>query len=454
MPATEPRQMNWRASVYRLLYLAAIIMALLVGYGMLLHAQDLAYTEAWVSDKLDPYSDRPYLPLPHFLFFQSPAQQFDSKGLRAFRGDLNRGDLAWFAAKWKASSHDKISHGYYVNWLRDDIGLSPYEKDFPAAEQLDPNNASYNYVLAGNYLKDAIDVKYVNKGYIEGSVAHYSVKNRKLLDRAMHEYALGLAKPALRRYHHEIVCGRLALLPPSRSVEDYYIRRTILKYETYPEKYNYLRITEVGLFYGRLLIAEGRKQEALFFLRSWKRLPIQLLNDAGSYHDVALARSIIRRDGKTAAALYDGIGQHELARETRKVAERAAKQFIVVGHREEEGFSHRFIDEGLEQYSSPMANGLIGAACVASHPLTVKTLAPIRRFTQILLEHFWLGILLFFFAIFMALNWMLSALHMRKSAHRQPASGLFLLSPAEDCTDYWCWHLPPACGVLLLLTVY
>ena len=208
--------------------------------------------------------------IPHILFYKSPAQQYRSVTRKIFKeypcyGDYDNYDLQLFQAQWKASSHNLVQYGYYVNWLLgancisdNGFDISRYERDLITAEKLDLDNANYHYALARLYVDRSVDrqnTKDNKPDAITGLSYYYRVRNRHLLDRAMHEFMLGLAMPSLRRYHHEFMLERLKLLPPVRTTEGHFLRWMIITGDTHPEFYGYQRLAEVSLSYGRLLLA-------------------------------------------------------------------------------------------------------------------------------------------------------------------------------------------------------
>ena len=132
------------------------------------------------------------------MLHQSGQHQNDGMAyLRASLGICNGSSTSRLdidRAIWKSEPENKVYLGNYITTLagnlraaEDDLG--PLEECVRLGNRIDPDNARYNYILAGLMLRRACELE----DHPEDEDKHeLVVKNRALLDKAMREVLQGL----------------------------------------------------------------------------------------------------------------------------------------------------------------------------------------------------------------------------------------------------------------------
>ena len=186
-------------------------------------------------------------------------------------------------------------------------------------EQIEPQNALYNVLLAENYLKQGVlaqDDRTAGK--------HGEKLPDELLDR--HFFALGNAellkaarKPYLRTYQMVILQKRLNALPPPRLTEDYLNRIALSAAVLFPYFSRFRDLARNIPGCARLLIADGQPREAEAVMDTWRPLTGLFLNDDSDrtliQGLVALAIGCIL--SKEGAEVYDQLGATAKAADAR-----------------------------------------------------------------------------------------------------------------------------------------
>ena len=147
----------------------------------------------------------------------------DEKQFQLF-GDLTRKTRsAQERALWEKNPESKVYYANYVRILLDDYkekdldnSFDYLEKEIRRGEDLDPDNAFYNYMLAAVLFKRGAEWKSNNGGKAE----EWVIKDKALLDLAIVELNKAERKPYYRRYLSEFLKERLDLFPETKRLED------------------------------------------------------------------------------------------------------------------------------------------------------------------------------------------------------------------------------------------
>ncbi|SVC22443.1 uncharacterized protein METZ01_LOCUS275297, partial [marine metagenome] len=126
-------------------------------------------------------------------------------------------------ALWEKNPESKVYYANYVRILLEDYkekdldnSFDYLEKEIRRGEDLDPDNAFYNYMLAAVLFKRGAEWK-----SIKGKKAkEWTIKDKALLDLAIVELNKAERKPYYRRYLSEFLKERLDLFPETKRLED------------------------------------------------------------------------------------------------------------------------------------------------------------------------------------------------------------------------------------------
>ncbi len=240
-------------------------------------------------------------------------------------GDLSRNTEAdQQRAIWEADPRNKVYFANYITTRSKNITtpqqLAHFEREVAIGEHLDPQNAFYHYLLADALMNLAVSNSATGVKFNEKTGLYtyaYRIKDRSMLDRAMREFRLGLAKPYLKTYHLAMIQTRLDALPSCRQFEDQMQKIGFPASMTMPEYARYHHLSIFAPYYARTLIAEGRFQQAQPFLEAWRPFAAQIAHSSEDLIGMLVAFAIASIGAKQDAQLYDEVGRHDLAMRTR-----------------------------------------------------------------------------------------------------------------------------------------
>ncbi len=358
----------------------------------------------------------------------NPDPAVREKNLLLFFGDSRRTTLAERArALWETHPESRVYYANYVMRLQGEIvpPRPPFanreplsetrfrflEQELRRGEELDPENALYNYLLAGLFLGRSCEPDFYRpelarrrhfrrwrmeapeetpEEYVEEEfdLAEF-VLDRALLNRTMKELLEGAGKPRLSSYTTELLAERLAALPPARRVEASLLRVMLVAntpgYSLSLTSYQ----RHAVISYAKLLIAEGRAAEAEPLLEMWYPMAKQMAEDAATLFDVMIAEGCAY-GGKKAADVYEKrLGRQEKAEDIRRQWARIERAWK--GRRdafpEEEAHWKRY-GERLRRSGSIFAQLVLpNIACFgAAGAVHEEELAPGRRLEQTILD--------------------------------------------------------------------
>ena len=365
--------------------------------------------------------------LPYATIFSSAKERKDFQQLRFLvLGDIKRPTLPeQQRAIWEAHPRSKAYFANYAGYLcADDIHTVDYlnfvVRELRRGEQLDPQNALYNYLIAGSMLKLAVEDREIPATGHQHSHTEQVVKDRRLLDQAMHELRLGMAKPAFTTYRRDLEAQWGRLLPPPQRFF------TSVSHRMNGENDGVAKTTQLIVddtpLYAKLLLKAGRKQDAFPYLNAWEHLGNQQLDEATDFMGLSSAVYLFSSGGLRNARIYKAIGRKDLEIQTLKRVDHITAPFRKWESNNPEGDLAFFADIGgtlttiiLPMYGKQYAGN--------------NDLAPERNLWQVFIEE---AIVVFICLLLLA--WMLAsvALSVRWHLHLREAhaASLLLLPPA------------------------
>ncbi|HEX2948270.1 MAG TPA: permease prefix domain 1-containing protein [Armatimonadota bacterium] len=299
-----------RLAVRGLLIPLAVLVALWVGYGGLVRLQQIPIVFGNIIKDFNlamPSLTTHFLDLGQHPLPALPGQDSQTYQRERLFPTFRADDYPRLLALYHSHPGDKAVYAYMFASL----GSPRSDRDAHIGESLDPDNALYNYLLAVKYVMAGCETRIVHGQVI------YTMTNRASLDRGMRELQKGLTKPYVSLYTQEIMRRRLAQLPVPSTLTDYYGRTLIVDAEFYPIFSNIRELARFIPWYTRLLINEGHIKEAKVFLDSWKCIPRQLIRRPTDLLHLLVADTIAKKFGEQTAQIYDEIGEHQAAQQTR-----------------------------------------------------------------------------------------------------------------------------------------
>ncbi len=181
----------------------------------------------------------------------------------------------------------------------------------------------YLYLRADRLLAQGATVETIDLGKDERGDNHSDyrlvVRDRAMLDRAMAEFLAGTRKPVLRRYSSDMLRERLAIMGQPQSLFEQ-MQECALAEAAHTDFRAHRDLMRAAIAYARLLIQEGRPDEARPFIDFWQPLAVQTADDAFILVDVFCAAAAVRIGQDIATALYHEIGDAAAEARTRHVA--------------------------------------------------------------------------------------------------------------------------------------
>jgi len=224
-------------------------------------------------------------------------------------------------AIWEAHPDDMAFFGNYVTTLAGEVrpgsGEDLFERELRQGMEIDPGNARYGFLHASHLLSAAAE-----EDWSKDTGDKLIVKDRALLDRAMAEYVKACRMPRLRTYTRNMLSLRLGLLPPEKRIEDRLLRAEMAAGVLYPDLYRHRQFARIVPHYSRLLIAEGRKDEARKILDSWFAHASLFAKDSWSLIDLLVLNAVLSVVEEKYSDVYRDLGDAEAAEETRRLAGR------------------------------------------------------------------------------------------------------------------------------------
>lgn len=300
-------------------------------------------------------------------------------------------------------------------------------------QSLDPNNARLDYLLAGNLLAQAIKEDYSQSvTNADGTVKNgwgMKVIDRAKLDQAMTHFKAGLSKPEFRRYSDVMLSERLAIMGEPTTLLQQISEIGMAASVLCPDLASCRQLCRTSMAYTRLLIDEGRTNEAREFLGACRKYVPQINNDAETLIDVLVVGAIAKIAEEQIPAAYRRLGD-ELAAQKAGIETAALAQPVKDWKSRRQALSKDPAREKMIQRHSGMLVGLLLPA-LGEYP-NVADLAPSRLVEYVVAERGALGlisiclIVMMFFCIFQALYYRLVNKTIPRSVFLSPSGGVWV----------------------------
>jgi hypothetical protein len=299
-------------------------------------------------------------------------------------------------AIWEKYPENKI---YYANYLRillgdyqkKDSGISfdYLEKEIRRGEELDPDNAFYNYILAAVLFKRGAEWESkLNKD------EEWVIKDKVLVDSAITELNKAVNKPFYRRYLSEFLKRQLALFPETRRLEDRIAKVVYLAG---------IPLGDLGLIRGLFKAIpfyvesnELPEADASQLLDAWHGFLKKAVPDAWSLIDVLVLNAIATMAEKKVADVYEAMDKPAAAMETRRLAKQLSEPVESWRAARKSKKSNDKESHLLRWKGSILAKMLLPSL---DEPITEEMLRPGRQADRIVIEQFNLSCILCYFVV-------------------------------------------------------
>lgn len=345
-------------------------------------------------------------------------------------------------AIWERWPTNRVYLQNYVTHLLSDysqLGTTAAEQyaalsaEIARLQPLDPDNARFDYILAGKLLDQAVETKTRQVKGPDGkdkTEYDFTVKDRARLDEAMARLQAGLAKPELRRYTRELAVERMSILGKPDSLLQQISQIGMLAGLLLPDL-SYLRnLQRTSVFYGELLAGEGKREEADAFLNAYRRLIPQINHDGFTLIDVLVVGALAAYAEDHVPAFYEKMGDADAAERARRETALLAgpikewKARLKAGGESPAG---KAWETDLKKHGGILAGLLLPA--IGEYP-SVEELTPSRNLEYVVAEGFALAALsVILFAVM--LGCAVAAFYYRRIRGGGPFTLLLLPEPGE-----------------------
>lgn len=317
---------------------------------------------------------------------------------------------------------NRIFRANYIRYLLTDcdakrMDTEEFLAELGAAEELDPDNAYYNYLAAGVMAGKATEWVVSDEG--TNSITSLLIRDTNLLDRAMDEFQRGVAKPFCKAYASDLLALRRSLLPSSENMGDEVVKIGLTAGVLLPHLSHYRNLARVLRERMSASAQAGHKVEATQESLRLVQFAEDLVSDAWSLIDILVAQAIIGIAEKQVVTILDQAGMHEEAADLRVRAEAAAAP--VKTWRESVKNSDPSVWEGKAGVLAALLLSSIG-----SEGITDAELEPGRRLDRIMGEQ---ALLMNLILVFLTLILVAGLLALRWRRVKGSESAPFLILP-------------------------
>ena len=260
---------------HRLLILAATLVALILSVNLCLRSGSLSYLI-----RLPRYSENSDGWLLQKNFFDRFQLRYSDQAERCYPfvwQKIQRKGLRTLLARSRQAptGSDELALARYLQYAE----THEDEQVFREGVRREPHNALYHYLLADMYLKQSLHGEGPRTDKKTGAFHYdYTITDRRKLDLAMQEVAVGLQMP-FQSHRDALLRAQLAAMPPMRNYEDRDNEIVVLTSILHHEYYKIFNIARVNGFYLSLLLSEGKRAEAEPFLHTGEHLVVQMSSD-------------------------------------------------------------------------------------------------------------------------------------------------------------------------------
>lgn len=190
------------------------------------------------------------------------------------------------------------------------------------AEQIDPDNAIYNYITTALLLGKACQIKSkrINptKKERENGIRYkgtfsMTIKDRKLMNQAVEEYLKGTQKKYFKSYITDIVYIRFDIMGNPKTLVDNINQLAVAAGILLPHLKYQRSIARYIWRYAKILQKEGKQQEALKIIAPWKTYIKQITKDSNTLIGVLVDMAIASVGEKEIPGIYRKAGEIKLA---------------------------------------------------------------------------------------------------------------------------------------------
>lgn len=320
LAAANRRRMNFRARM-RLLAGALLIPAVII---CALFSLNMASNFIYVTSGIDN-AGKSFLENSGKMFSFDIFRHYTPEQKLILYGDPDKKTrVEQQKAIWEKFPDNKI---YAANYIISLISLgNSKDCDFIAeierAGKIDPDNALYNYLAAGILLKDACNQVELPRADRKAKPQYrFELKDRALLDKAMHEYLAGVNKKYCNSYTADLLKQRLQIMGEANSLTGQLEQMVLGAGTLLPQLSNYRNIGKYMPEYANILIKEGKKQEALQYLNTWKKFFQHVNSDGDWFIGVLVSDAIASIDAEKLPTLYNKLGMAETAKNVTRETE-------------------------------------------------------------------------------------------------------------------------------------
>lgn len=314
-------------------------------------------------------------------------------------------------ALWEKHPESKVYYANYVRILLEDYkeknldnSFDDLEKEIRRGEELDPDNAFYNYMLAAVLFKRGGEWE-----SIKGKKAkEWTIKDKALLDLAIVELNKAAKKRDYRRYLSEFLKERLDLFPETRRLDDRIGKMAYLANIPLPDLRLIRDLFKAIPFYVKRNYVERNElpeDDATELLDAWQEFLKKAVPDAWCLVDVLVLSAIANMAGGEVdesiafgkvADVYEVMGKPEDANSTRLLAKKLGepkKNWDAVRESKRVKEMERDLIFWKGSILARMMLPKLG------EPITEEMLRPGRQADRIVIEQFNLSYLLCIFVV-------------------------------------------------------
>ncbi|MHB0936941.1 MAG: permease prefix domain 1-containing protein [Armatimonadota bacterium] len=424
----------------------AIFLALYVGYGRVARLQ--AMGARLLDSSYDNTTTLPTVPL------------FENRDIRnLIKGDedLLIPDQQMRNAEsirqyWEAHRGEPGSHIYYAYYtIYATTGGRNLSEVDPAVikilrqgEQVEPDNALYNMLLAEHYLTRGMISASERQG--KDVMLGDELRDRQAFELGLTELRKAAKKPYYRTYQMQIMRQKLNALPRPLLTEDYLRYLNLASHELFPQ---YARLRDLARKTpgcARLLAAEGRTAEAEAVMDTWQPLSRLLAEDSDTIIGALVATAVAKIVTEEGAKVYTQLGESEKAGAALAAYKRVT-QLLDGGNA---SANSARVYQPTKRNTPASAEVLLPVfAKMASGvpPVTAHDITPLRMHEHVLIEEAAVQLLQVLFVLALLGMLMQGAIwHYR--LRRAASVPLLLLPPAKEILRALWW------GIVLPLAVY
>ncbi|MHB9130336.1 MAG: permease prefix domain 1-containing protein [Armatimonadota bacterium] len=304
-----------RLFIRGLLVPAAVVIALLIGYRGLVEARGVIARAGGFTG-----GDTRTLPeLPQVPYFPTFDKQFYPLMTKNPIFDHDH-----FYDYWKAHPEKTaVFAAHTAQSFRGAESVDVAEQYVAIGERIDPENALYRMALAyvwrsgAAYATSIKPGSFIKPGQESIRTMRLEIKDRTRLDRSMQEFLRATTYSTCTSHQRAFVREQLTLLSPAPRMGEQLLGMEVQFSLLMPEYARMGEFARILPLYAQLLLAEGKREEALRYLAAWKPFTLQITRGSESLIGMLVSVGVAKIAGNGVADVYDQMGLHDRAQQTR-----------------------------------------------------------------------------------------------------------------------------------------